>query len=141
LRLDPHRRNTAERLRELAVFTSWGPVRNLGLAGLILTLFWLTSLFADDPIDHVSRAAFSAVALIACWLQPSIRLLRTSRDLRRFGWNVLRRSWVTRCLAGATAALAAAAALPWDVPAALGYPLVLVLAGIALVARKRALPG
>ncbi|GIG70015.1 tetratricopeptide repeat protein [Phytomonospora endophytica] len=139
LRLDPHRRNTAERLRELAVFTSWGPVRNLGIAGVVLTLFWLTSLFAADPIDHVSRVVFSGVALAACWFQPVLRLSRTSRDLRRFGWNVLRRSWVTRALAGATAALVVAAALPWDVPAAFGYPLVLVCAATALLARKRAL--
>jgi len=139
LALDPHRRRTAERLRELAVFTSWGPVRNLALAGLVLTLCWLTALFAGDPIDHESRVVFSAVAVVACWLQPVVRLLKTPLDVRRFGWNVLRGSWVPRGLAGATAALIVAAALPWDVPGASAYPLVLAGAITALLARKRAL--
>lgn len=141
LTLDPHRGRTAERLRELAVFTSWGPVRNLALAGLLLTFCWLTALFAGDPVDHVSRVIFSALAVLACWLQPVVRLLRTPRELRRFGWSVLRGTWVLRGLAGATAALVIAAALPWDVPGASCYPLVLVGAITALLARKRALLG
>ncbi|MEV0647147.1 tetratricopeptide repeat protein [Phytomonospora sp. NPDC050363] len=139
LRLDPHRRNTAGRLRELAVFTSWGPVRNLGIAGLVLTLFWLASLFGDDPIDHTSRVVFSAVAVLACWLQPAVRLLRTSPDVRRFGWNVLRGTWVVKGLAVATLALAVAAAVPGDVPGSFGYPVALIGAVTALVTRRRAL--